>query len=228
MAMRQERAEHTRCRVVHAAAEVVERDGVRDATLTRIVAVAGVSKGALYFHFDTKEQLADAVYEAGIARLGKVVAENYRWYHSALDTLALLCGVLVRTLRRDVVARAMIRLARETDVSSRLSGDPYHHWWLVVYRLLVRARNQREVPSGMDLEAGAGLLVSATVGLEILARNNPAWWNEGSVDRIWHMLLHVREQAVAVTGSSEEVLSEWRLGSEAHSGSALKSTARLD
>ncbi|SDP31623.1 transcriptional regulator, TetR family [Actinopolyspora xinjiangensis] len=224
---RQERAERTRELVVRAAAEVVERDGVREATLTRIVVAAGVSRGALYFHFDSKEQLADAVYESGIERLGRVVMEHYRRYRSALDTLVLLYATLARALRHDVIARAMVRLTRETDVTSRFSIDPYREWWRVVYRLLVRARRQREVPADMDLEAEAVLLVSAGAGVEVLARRDPAWWDEGGVDRVRHMLLHVRQRTARTAESSVGTPPQW-CAAGVSDDSVLESTVRLD
>ncbi|ASU78788.1 hypothetical protein CDG81_11430 [Actinopolyspora erythraea] len=224
---RQERAERTRELVVRAAAEVVERDGAREATLTRIVAAAGVSKGALYFHFDSKEQLADAVYESGVERLGRVVMENYREYRSALDTLVLLYAALVRALRHDVIARAMIRLTRETNVTSRFSSDPYREWWRVVYRLLVRARRQREVPIDTDLEAEAALVVSAGVGVEILARCDPAWWDEDGLDRVRNVLLHVRRRTGRTGEPSAGTPPRW-CAAGVGGDSVLESTVRLD
>ncbi|THA36625.1 TetR/AcrR family transcriptional regulator [Streptomyces sp. A1277] len=62
---RQERAEQTRRKLVEAAAEEFAAHGYSGASLSGIVRSAGVTMGALTFHFPSKSLLADAVQEAG-------------------------------------------------------------------------------------------------------------------------------------------------------------------
>ncbi|QDQ96672.1 TetR/AcrR family transcriptional regulator [Tomitella fengzijianii] len=56
--VRQERAEATRRQILDAAAEIFAENGYIKANLGDIVSRADVTKGALYFHFDSKESLA--------------------------------------------------------------------------------------------------------------------------------------------------------------------------
>ena len=60
----QERAILTREKVIAGAAEVFYRHGFGGATLSDITSAAGVTKGALYFHFPSKEDVALAIIEA--------------------------------------------------------------------------------------------------------------------------------------------------------------------
>src|SRR5687767_587590 len=53
----------TRNRLVSAAKEVIHRQGFRDTTLAEIAAAADVPLGNVYYHFRTKESLAEAVIE---------------------------------------------------------------------------------------------------------------------------------------------------------------------
>ncbi|MFD6749883.1 TetR family transcriptional regulator, partial [Streptomyces anthocyanicus] len=55
---KQDRAIRTRQTILDAAAQVFEKQGYQAATITEILKVAGVTKGALYFHFQSKEELA--------------------------------------------------------------------------------------------------------------------------------------------------------------------------
>ena len=50
-------AERTRERLVQAAAREIYRAGFQSASLETILAATGVTKGALYYHFDSKEAL---------------------------------------------------------------------------------------------------------------------------------------------------------------------------
>ena len=60
----QERAVRTRERLIGSAAETFCREGFAVASLSVISAQAGVSSGALHFHFAGKAALADAVESA--------------------------------------------------------------------------------------------------------------------------------------------------------------------
>jgi AcrR family transcriptional regulator len=61
--------ERTRERLLQAASREVYRLGFQSARLDTILAAAGVTKGALYYHFDSKEALGYAVVEEVIAPL---------------------------------------------------------------------------------------------------------------------------------------------------------------
>src|SRR6266436_1246284 len=60
-------SERTRERLLQAASREIYRSGFQSASLDTILAVAGVTKGALYYHFDSKETLGYAVVEEVIA-----------------------------------------------------------------------------------------------------------------------------------------------------------------
>ena len=59
--------ERTRGRLLQAAFQEIHRSGFRSADLDAILAKAGVTKGALYYHFDNKEALGYAVVDEVIA-----------------------------------------------------------------------------------------------------------------------------------------------------------------
>src|ERR1700723_138725 len=54
-------SERTRERLLQAASREIYRSGFQSASLETILALAGVTKGALYHHFDSKEALGHAV-----------------------------------------------------------------------------------------------------------------------------------------------------------------------
>ncbi|MGN6364101.1 TetR family transcriptional regulator C-terminal domain-containing protein [Asticcacaulis taihuensis] len=62
-------AGHTRERLLNAAFEEVYRSGFRGSDLNTILAKAGVTKGALYHHFDGKDALGHAIVENVISKI---------------------------------------------------------------------------------------------------------------------------------------------------------------
>lgn len=71
---KQERAVRTRESLIRSAAETFYREGFAVASLSVISAQAGVSSGALHFHFASKAALADAVETAALDRL-RIIAQ---------------------------------------------------------------------------------------------------------------------------------------------------------
>ncbi|MFG2452917.1 TetR family transcriptional regulator [Streptomyces sp. NPDC048512] len=69
---RQERAVRTREALIEAAATLFDRDGQEVTSLAAVTAKAQVSAGALYFHFATKADLADAVTRTALSRLRQI------------------------------------------------------------------------------------------------------------------------------------------------------------
>lgn len=65
---RQRRVEHTRSLLLDAAEEVVARQGFGAAALEDIAEAAGYTRGAIYSHFGTKEELFLAVMERQLQR----------------------------------------------------------------------------------------------------------------------------------------------------------------
>jgi AcrR family transcriptional regulator len=56
----------TRRRILDAAAVAFQRRGYATVTLKDIAALADLQAGSLYYHFDTKEELVEAVLDAGV------------------------------------------------------------------------------------------------------------------------------------------------------------------
>ena len=66
--VRQARSEATRRRIITSAVELFNEIGYPAAGLGDIIERAEMTKGALYYHFDSKESLATAIIEEGSAR----------------------------------------------------------------------------------------------------------------------------------------------------------------
>ncbi|MEU8926100.1 TetR/AcrR family transcriptional regulator [Kitasatospora sp. NPDC048545] len=110
--MVQERSERTRGRLVEAGAGLFDRRGYAGATLGEIAAAAGVTKGALYFHFASKEELARAVFEQAECSLRSACGDRGA-SSSPLQGLIDAGYWLVDALGADPVVRAAFRLGRE-------------------------------------------------------------------------------------------------------------------
>ncbi|MFC8538890.1 ScbR family autoregulator-binding transcription factor [Streptomyces sp. NPDC057249] len=160
----QERSERTRRRLIGAAAELFTRSGYASATLGQIAAAAGVTKGALYFHFPSKEALADAVALHGRTLLGEFLDER-RAAGGPVQNLIDLTHWLALVRREDPVARAAIRLA-DDGVSGPSGTSGLRRVWLAeARRLLDEADAAGELSGDARGEGGEALLAALMYGM---------------------------------------------------------------
>ncbi len=96
---RQARAEATRGKIIEAAVELFTDSGYGDTDLAAIVRHAGITKGAFYYHFESKEQVADAIIADGNLRLRKVFFDADQSSSSALQNLILATFGVARLMR---------------------------------------------------------------------------------------------------------------------------------
>ncbi|MFC6009871.1 TetR family transcriptional regulator [Nocardia lasii] len=116
MARQQERARRTRAAIIKSAAVEFGKSGYAAASLNRILEGSRATKGAMYFHFDSKEDLARAVLETAVERY-RVCAE--RWLARAdlgpLDVLHGMVDEIALRLEHDTIVQAEYRLVIEPD-----------------------------------------------------------------------------------------------------------------
>mgnify|MGYP000100101339 CR=1 FL=1 len=114
---RHEQSLATRAAIVAAAGERFAEVGYHGATLSEIVALSGVTKGAMYFHFPHKEAVAEAVIAASEAIWGELLVELGAQERDLLHTLVGSTERVAQTVCRDPVARGGVRLVNDAAVS---------------------------------------------------------------------------------------------------------------
>ncbi|WP_327309944.1 ScbR family autoregulator-binding transcription factor (plasmid) [Streptomyces sp. NBC_01298] len=183
----QERAVRTRENLIQRAAEIFDRKGFTVASLSTISTQAGVSNGALHFHFVSKAALAEAVEDAALLRLRAVTDRVSPTGSSYLQRLVSVTHGLARALRTDKVLRAGFKLSG--DVARPRRTDLREHWQRWVEAEMAQARAAGELRPGVALESAVAAVVGATVGFEVLCARDAAWISHRTVTQFWELLL---------------------------------------
>ncbi|MFE4856638.1 ScbR family autoregulator-binding transcription factor [Streptomyces sp. NPDC056670] len=185
---RQERALRTRNALVESAAELFDRDGFETASLATISARAGVSNGALHFHFASKAALADAVREAAAERLTRITEGGARHADSgALQMLIDISHTLVRGFGQDVVLRAGFDLGGREPAGA--VTNLCAHWQTWVQAAFAAADREGELAPGISARDAALTVVGAVAGFKALGGRDPEWLSPETVTRFWGLLL---------------------------------------
>ncbi|MET9417153.1 ScbR family autoregulator-binding transcription factor [Streptomyces klenkii] len=184
---KQERAMNTRHALIRSAAQAFDEFGYTRAKLAGISAGAGVSSGALHFHFDTKAAMAAAVESEATRALHALARHAHRKSPSPLQALIDSSHVIAQQLRRDVVVRAGFHLNCRTAHHSEVN---LHQEWLeCVRRTLERSAAHGQTPPHAVQEELTTTVVGATAGFEALARQDHNWLSRPALTGLWHTLL---------------------------------------
>ena len=168
--------ERTRERLLQAAFREIYRSGFQSAGLDTILASAGVTKGALYYHFKSKEALGYAVVEEVIApdNHGKWV----RPLQSGKDPIDTLIGIVQGLSVRPEDVRGgcqLINLAQEMsplDAGFRKRlAIVFHAWREAVASVLREGQTHGRVRRDVEPADAAGLLIAMVEGYGSLAKN---------------------------------------------------------
>ncbi|MFB7450169.1 ScbR family autoregulator-binding transcription factor [Streptomyces sp. NPDC056194] len=196
---KQERATRTRDALISSAAREFERHGYALATLSAISSGAGVSPGALHFHFENKAAVACAVEDEACATLRRAARIVYGRRSNALQNLADTSHALAGLLRDDVVVRAGFRLSCADD--SRTELNLRQEWQSCVQQRLAEAADEGLLAAGTGRRQDlARMIVAATIGLEALCRDNDEWLSPRSVTSLWRTLLPMLADPGALAG----------------------------
>ncbi|OSZ58957.1 hypothetical protein OQI_18850 [Streptomyces pharetrae CZA14] len=185
--VKQERAVRTRETLIRSAAEVFGREGFARASLTAISSLAGVSSGALHFHFESKAALADVVEAEALARLLAVTRTEPPAGASHVQLLVDITHRLAYELRSDVVLRTGFTLGSELSRPARTGLR--EHWRGWVEKELERAEAHGELRTEVAAQDVVTTVVAATVGLEGLGVRDAMWLSAATVSRLWRLLL---------------------------------------
>ncbi|MEU1090063.1 ScbR family autoregulator-binding transcription factor [Streptomyces sp. NPDC005576] len=185
---RQQRAIRTRDVILRAAAQVVDRRGLTAATIARVSAEAGLSPGAIYFHFADKNALASALEQEAARALDELAAAHVRESAPTLTAIVeMTCG-FAQVLTRDVVVRAGFQVScdrAEGEVPAlgrRFTG--------LLKRLLEDAGRDGSIAPGVTVDEISDSVVVITVGIQVLARRRgPAQRAARVLERFWHATL---------------------------------------
>lgn len=167
--VKQARAAVTREQILRGAAEVFDRYGYGAATLSDVIAQAGVTKGALYFHFSSKEDLARTVIEQQHALSVRPARQRLDEHAPGLESVIRLSQGLAGQLMEDVVVRAGIRLTLEQGTFGASVSNPYRDWVAVTEQLLRRAIDEGDLRDSIKPAALARLAVGAFTGVQLLS-----------------------------------------------------------
>ncbi|WP_331739407.1 TetR/AcrR family transcriptional regulator (plasmid) [Streptomyces sp. NBC_00637] len=215
--VKQERALRTRAAVIKAAAVQFDRAGYDGTSLSQISQLAGISIGAVTFHFPTKQELADAVQLEGRSVTLAALEARATTSQPALCQVVDLTLELARLMEEEPSVRSAVRLGRERPGTASWSEA----WLPAVRDLLEQAYAAGQLKESAPPADMVTLVEHLTSGAEAYIRSKIGTETEfGStierLKRVWNLALagvsaapapeaaHPAEDPLIVLGSTAE------------------------
>ena len=160
-----EDAEQTRLKIIAAALELFSRNGYSNTTLAMIAEAAGFSRGPIYWHFKSKDELYEAVLAYSQEPLEQLIEQSRqlagdpqaalehfvgewfrllldeRWYRQSFEILlnkTELTAQMASTLKRErKLTRAMVQLLEELIAKAHADEGSARSLALLLYSSLM-------------------------------------------------------------------------------------------
>jgi AcrR family transcriptional regulator len=188
--VRQARSEATRNKIIGAAVQLFNEMGYPATGLGDIIERADMTKGALYYHFDSKESLATAVIEEGSARLGEAFRSISTSAAPALESMIHGVFVVADLMATDQIARSGTQLLRAFGEFNDIAARTYGSWTAEMTERTRQAIDEGDVRADVDPRAVGETIVGAMLGAELLASATTAGADVlKRVGRVWQVLL---------------------------------------
>ncbi len=170
-------AARTRRSILMAAAHIFAARGYHAASMTDVQAAVGCSRGTLYYHFSSKDEILFEICLSSTERQLREAKEIAARGDSAEDTVALLVDSVLGEIftHRDsvlVIQRELESLTQERRLTIRSMRDEYETVWADLFGRAVKEGHFRSVDH-IELKALLGMLVH--VG---------SWVREGPIKRV--------------------------------------------
>ncbi len=150
----------TRERIERAALRLFVRGGVAETSIRDIALEAGVSQGAMYNHYQSKDELAWHLFADNFSEIGSELRRLARGDTSLRDRLTAMIGHVFELFDRDWETVSYVFLARHMHLKqiTRHLGNPY-----VAFRTIIAQEMRRGRIPRRDVDVAASMVTGAII-----------------------------------------------------------------
>lgn len=152
------RGEATKKRLQRVALELFVEKGIRETTIRDIAAGAGVAEGALYRHYESKEALAEALFDENYTDMAKELSQISASDDGLRRTITEMVRFFCQSFDRDWVLFSYLLLSQHRHLRQRSPDRPSPA--SVLKAAIVEAMTRGEIP-----ERDPNLLTAMVMGM---------------------------------------------------------------
>lgn len=165
-------AEKTRQQLLNAALEIFYRNGVANTSLQAIAEEAGMTRGAVYWHFKNKEDLFDALFAQNFLPFVQEMEQIFQLEGDAWDNLRHVLQQLLHLLENNETQRKFCSVIHsrceqtgKNESITQLTRHYHQRSYLQLHRVLTYCRTQGSLPENTNIDLASIYLKSSITGL---------------------------------------------------------------
>jgi AcrR family transcriptional regulator len=166
---RQARSQRTRLRILETSATAFAERGYEGVSLNQLIRESGLTKGAFYFHFASRDELALAAFRHKQQQLVAQIVEVIDEQAPPLERLATLLRERARLLEQDPTLFAVVRLGIELTLKHGAGSEyaSFSELPLVIFERIVREGQERgEIRPELEPRRTAETLFAGILGID--------------------------------------------------------------
>jgi AcrR family transcriptional regulator len=167
--VRQARSEATRRKIMNAAVDLFTEVGYQATGLGDIIERAEMTKGALYYHFDSKDALASAIIEEGANTALTAFRDIGEPSAPALENMIHGVFVVADLMHTDKLVRTGAQLLRAFGKYNDATVQTHAHLVAEMVGQTRRAMIEDDLREDLDPEAVSEVIVGSMLGAELLS-----------------------------------------------------------
>ncbi|MBT2270654.1 TetR family transcriptional regulator [Rhodococcus enclensis] len=157
----QDRAVRTRQAIISVAAGHFDTDGYGHTSMNTITHTGKFAKGAMYYHFPSKEAIAQQLIVDWNLAVDESISDASRAAGTAFDRLTAIFSSLARKIVDDVHLRAGMKLTLEASIDN---GAAFARWVDAISAITETAITTGEIPDNPTAHRLAWNLCAGTIG----------------------------------------------------------------
>lgn len=183
------RADGTRQHILRAASREFAKRPYTIVSLEDIIASAGLTKGGLYFYFQSKNALAVAIIDEQLQIVREGISKRLGRRLSGLETL-IETGYFIATLDiRSAEVRAALHLIEQIGRSGGLQAALFGEWSSAIEAMVAQGITDGDIVEGADPKAVSRLVMSIYMGLRQTVDLDAPVDLLSSLEHAWSLML---------------------------------------
>lgn len=179
----------TRAQIIRAASHRFAVDAYSSVSLDDIVAEAGVTKGALYFHFGSKRALAEAIVDERTRVTRAATVELVNRGMSALETIVDMIYLVAAHEFGTELGRASVNLVDAVGRIENAQARRLDEWVAAITGVVQRAAEEGDIAPGLNPEDVARLIVTVYAGTRLNTSADNGEQFLGHMAKNWNLIL---------------------------------------
>jgi TetR/AcrR family transcriptional regulator, transcriptional repressor for nem operon len=170
------KGERTKRFIIEKSSSLFNTNGYKSTSIAEIMNATGLKKGGIFYHFDSKDDLAKASFSYSLMTLKENYLQAIKSKETASEQFQAFTTIFMTLLNNDIIVGGcpLMNAAIEADDSNILIEDSIKEGFAglltIIKDILEFGKSQNEIDTHVDSEQMAVLILSSLEGALALSR----------------------------------------------------------